>query len=126
MSQVGTTNLLGEDAVPCRQLFGGQCNQGRISEELLVYSDHRLHEFALRHGLQDYLLDDEAIMSSAKCQLMVELLRDLQVCCLCNSRASARLLEYILTIYSDVVRAFVVGCCASTLAVLAAGLHNRA
>lgn len=46
-----------------------------------MYSDHRLHDFALRHGLQDYLLDDEAIMSSAKCQLMVELLRDLQVCC---------------------------------------------
>ena len=47
-----------------------------------MYSDHRLHDFALRHGLQDYLLDDEAIMSAAKCQLMVELLRDLQVCCL--------------------------------------------
>ncbi|KAL3132188.1 hypothetical protein ABBQ32_008788 [Trebouxia sp. C0010 RCD-2024] len=61
-----------------RQLFGDQCNQGRISEELLMYSDHRLHDFALRHGLQDYLLDDEAIMSSAKCQLMVDLLRDLQ------------------------------------------------
>ena len=45
-----------------------------------MYSDHRLHDFALHHNLHDFLLDDEAVLSSAKCQLMVELLRDLQVC----------------------------------------------
>lgn len=63
----------------CRQLFGGQCNPSRISEELLTYSDHRLHDFALRHKLHSFLLGEEAVMSSAKCQLMVELLKDLQV-----------------------------------------------
>ena len=64
----------------CRQLFGGGCTQVKVSEELLMYSDHRLHDFALQHNLHDFLLDDEAVLSSAKCQLMVELLRDLQVC----------------------------------------------
>ena len=44
----------------------------------MTYSDYRLHSFALQHGLNKFLLDDEAVMSSAKCQLMVELLRDLQ------------------------------------------------
>lgn len=48
-----------------------------------MYSDHRLHDFALRHNLQSFLLGEEAVMTSAKCQLMVELLRDLQVPCLC-------------------------------------------
>lgn len=67
----------------CRQLFGGQCNKSRISEELLLYSDHRLHDFALHHNLHNFLLGEEAVMSSAKCQLMVGLLRDLQVPCVC-------------------------------------------
>lgn len=68
----------------CRQLFGDQCNKSRISEELLMYSDYRLHDFALRHNLPSFLLGEEAVMSSAKCQLMVELLRDLQVPCFCT------------------------------------------
>ena len=68
----------------CRQLFGGQCNKSRISEELLLYSDHRLHDFALRHNLHTFILGEEAVMSSAKCQLMVELLRDLQVVFFCT------------------------------------------
>ena len=67
----------------CRQLFGGQCTKSRIFEELLMYSDHRLHDFALRHNLQSFLLGEEAVMSSAKCQHMAELLRDLQVPCFC-------------------------------------------
>lgn len=67
----------------CRQLFGGQCTTSRVSEELLTYSDHRLHDFALRHNLHSFLLGEEAVISSAKCQLMVELLKDLQVQCLC-------------------------------------------
>ena len=72
----------------CRQLFGGQCTTSRISEELLRYSDHRLHDFALRHKLHSFLLGEEAVMSSAKCQLMVELLKDLQVQCLCTYHQS--------------------------------------
>lgn len=63
----------------CRQLFGGQCTTSHVSEELLTYSDYRLHDFALRHNLHSFLLGEEAVMSSAKCQLMVELLKDLQV-----------------------------------------------
>ena len=50
-----------------------------MSEELLSYSDHRLHDFALQHGLTKFVLSDEAVMASGKCQLLVELLEDLQV-----------------------------------------------
>ena len=65
--------------VHCRQIFGGGCGKERISEELSGYSDHRLHDFALQHGLSKFVLSDEAVMSSGKCQLLVELLEDLQV-----------------------------------------------
>ncbi len=68
-----------------RQIFGGGCNQARISEELMAYSDHRLHDFALQHGLNKFVLDDDAVLTSSKCLLMSKLLKELQAsqkrCC---------------------------------------------
>ncbi|KAL0034958.1 hypothetical protein WJX79_002584 [Trebouxia sp. C0005] len=61
-----------------RQLFGGGCSQARISEELMTYSDHRLHTFALLNGLNSFVLEDAAVMSSGKCQLLAGLLKELQ------------------------------------------------
>lgn len=45
----------------------------------MTYSDHRLHTFALQNALNKFVLDDDVVMSSGKCQLMAELLRELQV-----------------------------------------------
>ncbi|KAA6428197.1 MAG: SNF2 family DNA-dependent ATPase [Trebouxia sp. A1-2] len=46
------------------QLFGGGCSQARISEELMTYSDHRLHTFALLNGLNSFVLEDAAAKGS--------------------------------------------------------------
>lgn len=45
----------------------------------MTYSDHRLHTFALQNALDKFVLDDDVVMSSGKCQLMAELLKELQV-----------------------------------------------
>ena len=42
------------------------------------YSDYKLHDFALQHGLTKFQLPDDAVLASGKCGLLVELLADLQ------------------------------------------------
>lgn len=69
---------LSHSLITCRQLFGGSPSQSQVCEELLGYSDYRLHDFAVQHGLSKWVLPDEAVLASGKCRLLVELLADLQ------------------------------------------------
>lgn len=62
----------------CRQLFGGDGGQARVLDELMGYSDYKLHDFALQNGLTKFQLPDDAVLASGKCGLLVELLADLQ------------------------------------------------
>ncbi|MEW5304870.1 MAG: hypothetical protein WDW36_007450 [Sanguina aurantia] len=57
-------------------LFGGNCSEARVLEEMGGYSDLQLHNFAGSHPrfLSKFLLPDAAVMSSAKCVLLDTLL----------------------------------------------------
>ena len=79
--QLEPTMKLRTTVVVCRGLFGEQASVGRVTEELMGYSDFQLHRFALVHPKRfgAYALEPACLQDSGKCALLARLLPQLQV-----------------------------------------------